>query len=98
MMSSLQVELDSRHCDVIVGRWQEWSGERAVLEGDGRTLEVIGKYSKRLSRQPLQSKAERPILGTDGALPRESGQEAECLRIAASTLRARGLYAVSAGV
>jgi DNA modification methylase len=35
------IELDPRYCDVIVGRWQEWSGESAVLEGDGRSLEEI---------------------------------------------------------
>jgi DNA modification methylase len=32
------LELDPRYCDVIVRRWQEWSGEHAVLEGDGRAL------------------------------------------------------------
>jgi DNA modification methylase len=35
------VELDPRYCDVIVRRWQEWSGERAVLEGDGGSLDEI---------------------------------------------------------
>jgi DNA modification methylase len=35
------IELDPRYCDVIVGRWQEWTGEQAVLEGDGRTFEEI---------------------------------------------------------
>jgi DNA modification methylase len=33
------IELDPRYCDVMVRRWQEWSGESAVLEGDGRTFE-----------------------------------------------------------
>jgi DNA modification methylase len=35
------VELDPRYCDVIIQRWQEWSGEIATLEGDGRTFEEI---------------------------------------------------------
>jgi DNA modification methylase len=35
------VELDPRYCDVIIQRWQEWSGEIATLEGDGRTFEKI---------------------------------------------------------
>jgi DNA modification methylase len=35
------VELDPRYCDVIVARWQEWTGEAAVLEGAGRTFEVL---------------------------------------------------------
>jgi DNA modification methylase len=37
------VELDPRYCDVIVQRWQEWSGATAVLEGDGRSFEEIAK-------------------------------------------------------
>jgi hypothetical protein len=35
------VELDPRYCDLIVRRWQEWSGERAVLEGDGQSFGEI---------------------------------------------------------
>jgi DNA modification methylase len=35
------IELDPRYCDVIVARWQEWTGEAAVLEGDGRTFGVL---------------------------------------------------------
>ncbi|WP_448229121.1 site-specific DNA-methyltransferase [Pseudoxanthomonas mexicana] len=29
------MELDPKYCDVIVRRWQSWSGEQAVREGDG---------------------------------------------------------------
>jgi DNA modification methylase len=32
------VELDPRYCDVIVRRWQEFSGGAAVLDGDGRSF------------------------------------------------------------
>jgi DNA modification methylase len=35
------VELDPRYCDVIVRRWQDWTGEVATLEGDGRSLEEV---------------------------------------------------------
>jgi hypothetical protein len=35
------VELDPKYCDVIVQRWQEWAGETAVLEGDGRSYEQM---------------------------------------------------------
>jgi DNA modification methylase len=35
------LELDPKYCDVIVGRWQDWTGEQAMLEGDGRSLEEI---------------------------------------------------------
>ena len=37
------VELDPKYCDVIVRRWQEWTGEQAMLEGDGRSFgEIAG--------------------------------------------------------
>jgi DNA modification methylase len=35
------VELDPRYCDVIVQRWQEWTGEPATLESDGRAFEEV---------------------------------------------------------
>jgi DNA modification methylase len=39
--SARLVELDPRYCDVIVRRWQDWTGEVATLEGDGRSFEEI---------------------------------------------------------
>ena len=36
------VELDPKYCDVIVQRWQDWTGEAAVLEGAGRSFGEIG--------------------------------------------------------
>ena len=33
------VELDPRYCDVIVRRFQDWTGEPAVLESNGRSFE-----------------------------------------------------------
>ena len=35
------VELDPKYCDVIVQRWQDWTGGTAMLEGDGRSFEEI---------------------------------------------------------
>ena len=35
------VELDPRYCDVIIQRWQAWTGEQVMLEADGRTFEEI---------------------------------------------------------
>ena len=35
------MELDPKYCDVIVKRWQEFSGQQATLEGDGRTFEEV---------------------------------------------------------
>jgi site-specific DNA-methyltransferase (adenine-specific) len=32
------MELDPRYCDVIIKRWQDFTGKAATLEGDGRTF------------------------------------------------------------
>lgn len=47
------VELDPRYCDVIIKRWQEFTGLQAVLEADGRTFAEVsscqrGEESQRL--------------------------------------------------
>ena len=33
------VELDPKYVDVIIVRWQEFSGGTAILDGDGRSYE-----------------------------------------------------------
>ena len=35
------IELDPKYVDVVVKRWQSLSGQKAVLEGDGRTFDQI---------------------------------------------------------
>jgi DNA modification methylase len=35
------MELDPQYCDVIVKRWQNFTGKQATLEGDGRTFDEI---------------------------------------------------------
>jgi DNA modification methylase len=35
------VELDPKYCDVIVQRWQAWTGEGAIVEGENRSFEEI---------------------------------------------------------
>jgi DNA modification methylase len=36
------MELDEKFCDVIIRRWQEFTGRQAILEGDGRGFEAVG--------------------------------------------------------
>ncbi|KZL02645.1 site-specific DNA-methyltransferase [Pseudovibrio sp. Ad26] len=35
------MELDPKYCDVIVARWQEYTGRQATLAGDGRSFDDI---------------------------------------------------------
>jgi DNA modification methylase len=37
------IELDPKFCDVAVLRWQQVSGKKATLEGDGRTFDEISQ-------------------------------------------------------
>jgi DNA modification methylase len=37
------IELDPKYVDVAVTRWQALSGEKAHLDGDGRTFEEIAE-------------------------------------------------------
>jgi DNA modification methylase len=39
--SARLLELDPRYCDVIVRRWQEFTGQAATLEGDNRRFDEI---------------------------------------------------------
>jgi DNA modification methylase len=40
------VELDPKYADVIIERWQAYSGGTAVLEGDRRTFDEIAGSSE----------------------------------------------------
>ena len=35
------MELDPKYCDVIIARWQDFTGQQATLDGDGRTFDEI---------------------------------------------------------
>ncbi len=37
------MELDTKYCDVIITRWQDFTGQEATLEGDGRTFAEISE-------------------------------------------------------
>jgi len=39
--SARLLELDPNYADVVVKRWQAFTGNTAMLEGDGRTFEEI---------------------------------------------------------
>lgn len=39
--TALLMELDPRYCDVIVKRWQEFTGKQAVLEATGKTFAEV---------------------------------------------------------
>ena len=52
------VELDPRYVDVIVKRWQDWTGEAATLEVDGRTFAELA--TEQLSPAPSEAAASEP--------------------------------------
>jgi DNA modification methylase len=35
------IELEPKYCDVIIRRWQEFTGKEASLDGDGRSFTAI---------------------------------------------------------
>jgi DNA modification methylase len=37
------LDIDPRYCDVIVLRWQQQSGKKATLEGDGHSFEEVAR-------------------------------------------------------
>ena len=42
------MEIEPRYCDVSVARWQNFTGKRATLDGDGRTFDALA--AERLPR------------------------------------------------
>ena len=52
------IELAPTYVDVGVKRWQDFTGEAATLEGDGRTFDQIAA-----ERQPQSSSAEVSVGG-----------------------------------
>lgn len=36
------MELDPKYCDVIIKRWQDFTGQQAILESSGQTFEEVG--------------------------------------------------------
>jgi DNA modification methylase len=46
------LEIDPCYVDVIVRRWQELTGKKAVLEADGRTFEQVAEERKQVEEVP----------------------------------------------
>ena len=44
--SALLMEIDPRYADVIIERWQKYTGKSATLEGDGKTFSEIAAERK----------------------------------------------------
>ena len=47
------IELDPKYVDVIVKRWQGYTGRKAVLDSDGREFEQIAL--ERFCRESIQT-------------------------------------------
>ena len=43
------MEIDPKYADCIVRRWQEYTGNEATLEGDGRTFAVVAEERSRVA-------------------------------------------------
>ena len=54
----LGLELDPAYCDVIVTRWQAFTGREAVLEGDGRSFAAVA--GERCYKQEMETDDAEP--------------------------------------
>jgi DNA modification methylase len=44
------MEIDPRYVDVAVQRWQDFTGQKATLEGEDRSFDEIGAERRQVSR------------------------------------------------
>jgi len=47
----LGMEIDPRYVDVVVRRWEEFTGQKAVLEGMGKTFDEVTKQRQKGRRR-----------------------------------------------
>jgi len=66
------LEIDPKFVDVIVRRWQEFTGQQAILDGDGRTFAEVAKAKGLDDEAGPEAEAEPPESGD-----RESGPAAD---------------------
>jgi hypothetical protein len=43
------MEIDPKYVDCIVGRWQQYTGKQATLDGAGRTFDAIADERVRVT-------------------------------------------------
>jgi len=43
------IELDPKYCDVVLKRWQDFTGKQATLDSDGRSFDEVGAERKLLT-------------------------------------------------
>jgi DNA modification methylase len=53
------MELDPKYADVIVRRWQEYTGKQAVLDGDGRSTRSLKNAARRPRESPAAARRSR---------------------------------------
>ena len=49
------MELDGPYCDVIIQRWEGFTGKKAVLEGDGRAFDEVARERGVAARENFSS-------------------------------------------
>ena len=82
------MELDGRYADVIVKRWQEFTGEQAVLEGDGRAYSEVARARAGELRSGDHLDRDLDSLGAHGSTRIDVGaarlgeREADCVEAA----------------
>ena len=70
------LELDPKYVDVIVQRWEGLSGKKAILDGEGRTLNEIASERERdrvSNRGNCSILSEKTIVESGGAVLTDGG-------------------------
>ena len=61
------IEYDPAYCDVIVRRWQKYTGKTAILDGSGRTFEDI-EGERTIFDKPLSPETDATPGGSSGVI------------------------------
>lgn len=71
------MELDPRYCDVIIKRWQEFTGQQATREGDGRTFEEVATVRIEELNDEARPKTQADPSEADRGQPRQAAAQPE---------------------